>query len=46
MGNALLALPREQALRLRDAMLSADRAPDAAALAQTLTQSNNTSGAL
>jgi 2-methylcitrate dehydratase PrpD len=46
MGNALLALPRAQALRLRDAMLSADRAPDAAALAQTLTQSNNTSGAL
>ena len=46
MGNALLALPRDQALRLRDAVLSADRAPDAATLAQTLTQSNNTSGAL
>lgn len=46
MGNAQLALPRAQALRLRDAMLNADRAPDAAALAQTLTQSSNTSGAL
>ncbi|OGB77466.1 MAG: 2-methylcitrate dehydratase [Burkholderiales bacterium RIFCSPLOWO2_12_FULL_67_210] len=46
MGNALPALPRDQALRLRDAVLSADRAPDAAILAQTLTQFNNTPGAL
>ena len=44
MGNALLALPRDQALRLRDAVLSADCAPDAATLAHTLTHSN-TSGA-
>jgi len=46
MGNALPALPRDQALRLRDAVLSADRAPDAAILAQTLTQFNNTPGVL
>ncbi|EWS57171.1 hypothetical protein Y695_04911 [Hydrogenophaga sp. T4] len=45
MGNALLALPRDQALRLRDALLSADRAEDAATLAHTLTHSN-TSGSL
>ena len=45
MGNALLTLPREQALRLLDALLTADRAPDAAVLAQTLTHSN-TSGTL
>lgn len=45
MGNALLILPREQALRLLDALLTADRAPDAAVLAQTLTHSN-TSGTL
>jgi 2-methylcitrate dehydratase PrpD len=46
MGNALPALPRDQALRLRDAVLTADRAPDAAILAQSLTQFNNTPGAL
>jgi 2-methylcitrate dehydratase PrpD len=45
MGNALLALPRDQALRLRDALLSADRAEDAATLAHNLTHSN-TSGSL
>lgn len=47
MGNALLALPHDQALRLRDAVLSADRAKDAATLAQTLTHpKTSTSGAL
>jgi hypothetical protein len=40
MGNARLALPRDQALRLRDALLAADRAEDAATLAHTLTHSN------
>jgi len=40
MRNALLALPRYQALRWRDAVLAADRIKDAATLARTLTQSN------
>jgi 2-methylcitrate dehydratase PrpD len=44
MGNARLALPRDQALRLRDALLTAYRGEDAATLAHTLTHSN-TSGA-
>ena len=38
--NALLALPRDQALHWRDAVLAADRIKDAATLARTLTQSN------
>lgn len=47
MGNALLVLPRDQVLRLRDAVLSADRAKDAAILAQTLAHpKTSTSGAL
>lgn len=40
MRNALLELPRDQALRWRDAVLAADRIKDAATLARTLTQSN------
>jgi 2-methylcitrate dehydratase PrpD len=37
MGNALPALPRDQALRLRDTLLTADRVKDVATLAHTLT---------
>jgi len=37
MGNAQLVMSRERALRIRDAMLAADTAPDARALAQLLT---------
>jgi len=47
MGNALPALPRDQALRLRDTLLTADRVKDAATLAHTLTHpKTSTSGAL
>jgi len=48
MRNALLALPRDQALHWRDAVLAADRIKDAATLARTLTLTltqSNTSGA-